>query len=476
MSTNTLLTSVEAVIEIQENGVGTGARGILDVATDIKPALAGFTKSFGGITRNTRLSARTNKPVPRPVQRESPEPITAELTCKMTALNYMEHFDADSRFSLYVRHPERHPNQPLDYTRVDILTDVALESLQYGDLVADEMNTDDVVLTVPMNAAEHTRINPVTGTQLVTGFSVADDCNVVASAVDADGAIFAVTEADSVGTKPYLLKSEDDGGTWTETELTAITADCTAITVAGDYLVIAAGTTIAVYDKDGVQQSTYTAAGAIAALAAIDAANIIAAGAAGLLLTSDDGGNSWSALMSGVSTALNSIAVRHISNWYVGGAAGTMLHYSNGTIATITLPTAMAAATVNHIAIPESYPGFSRAEAVFVASSTGTVYGSDDNGVTWTEITYPGSGTGACTAIGFTGFLGQVLYILHTEAGGASVLRRDWSGGAGGNANAEIVTVPTNSGFNSLVVVDANNAYVFGDIHSTADLVVKVEA
>ncbi|HIE56392.1 MAG TPA: hypothetical protein EYP90_14675, partial [Chromatiaceae bacterium] len=299
------LTNVEAVIEVQDEGAGNGARNIVDLSTGVKPALGGFNKSFGAITRGYRLSPRTNKPIPLPVRRDQPEAITPELTCKMIAANYMEKFGADSRFALYVRHPAQYPSDPLDYVRVDILTDVAVDGFNFGDFVADEPNTDTITLTVPLNAANHVRILPVIGKALSTSFSSANDCDVVAADIDDEGTVFAVTAADAVGLKPFLLKSDDDGATWSEIELTDLSVDCTAIAVAGDYLVIAAGTTLAVYDKSGSQLGTYTAAGVVNDVAAIDAANIVAVGAAGLVLVSEDGGYNWTALTSGTSEGLN---------------------------------------------------------------------------------------------------------------------------------------------------------------------------
>ena len=474
MATDPILSSVNAVIEIQDQ-IGSSVRSILDVTTGIKPALGGFTKSFGAITRAYRISPRTNKPVPRPVKREPPEAITAEMTTKFSAVNYMEKFDEDSRFSLYVRFPEKHPSNPLDYSRVDILTDVALESIQWSDLVADEPTTDDITLTVPINAAAHTLIHKIEGAKLATGLAQANDCAMRCAAVDEDGTIYVGTEADAVGTHPFLIVTADDGGTWTEIELTDLTADVVSLTIAGDYLVLAAGNDIHVYSKSGVKQSTYAAGGAVNAVAAADAATIIACGAAGLLVRSVDGGNTWSALTSGTAENLTALAVRHIADWFVGGANGTLRHYQDGAIAAVSLPAGLAAVTVNAIAIPDSPAGFPRDEDVYIGMGDGTIWRTGDDGGAWEALSFPGSGAGSITTLGFTAFLGQVFYFVHTLAGGASLLYRDFAGGAGGNNNVELISIPTNSGFNALVIQDANNAYLFGEVHAASDLIVKVE-
>jgi len=319
------------------------------------------------------------------------------------------------------------------------------------------------------------RVLPVIGKALSTSFASADDCNVVAADIDDEGTVFAVTAADSVGLKPYLLKSDDDGATWTEIELADLSVDCTAIAVAGDYLIIAAGTTIAVYDKSGTQLGTYTASGNVNDVVAIDAANIVAVGASGLVLKSEDGGYNWTALTSGSSEDLNAIAARNLNEWYVGGANGTLLKYNNGTISAVTLPGELSAVAVNVVALPDSPAGFSRDDDIYIGMANGTVYKTTDGGTNWSQVSFPGSGSGAVTDLKFVEFLGQVLYILHTAAGGESTILRDWSGGAGGNNNVESLTSPTNSGHAVVVPVDANNAYVLGAIHSSAELVVKVE-
>ncbi|WP_119069214.1 WD40/YVTN/BNR-like repeat-containing protein [Aggregatilinea lenta] len=470
-----LLNNFDGVIEIQDGGVGRGNRGVLDVVQDVKTAMGGFNKSLGGITRDYRISPRTNRYVPRPVRREAPEAIAPELTCKMVAANYLERFGADDRFALYVRHTTRRPQDPLSYVRVDILSDVAVESFNYGDFTVDEGAQEDITLTVPLNAAAHVRVLPVEGKKLATAWSGAKSCAVTAAVVDEDGAIYAVTAAAATEAgKPYLVTSPDDGATWTEKELTDLSSGCTALAIAGERLVVAAGTTLAVYDKAGTLQSTSTAAGAVAALAAIDAATLVAVGADGLVQRSEDGAASWRQLVSGVSVALGCLAFRHVADWYAGGASGTLLHVANGVVSTIPLPSALSTATVTSIALPDAPAGFSRETDVYVGTSSGLVYRYD--GETWTAVRFPGDGAGSVTALAFVEFLGQVLYVLHAQAGGTSLLYRDFSGGAGGNPNVERIPLPTNSGLAALVAVDANNALLLGSVHAGAELVVKVES
>lgn len=474
-----ILSNLNGVIDLQLEGPGGGNRYVLDVATDIKPTLTGLDVSWGSVNREYRVSARSNRYVPRPARRGKPDPIEPELSMKMLAWNYLEQCDQDSRIGLYVRYVDTtcDPQDPLAYSRIDIVNSVALGGLNFGDITTGDGDEEDRMITVPLNGAAHIRIDPVVGRQIASGWSNADDCNVVVSVLDSDGTLYAVTAADGVGGSPFLVKTTDGGATWTEVELTGLSVDCTSIDIAGQYLIISAATSVCVYTKAGVLSNEYTAAGNIAAVKAIDAANIVAVGASGLALLSDDGGITWTTLTTGVSTALSRIAVRNINDFFIGGATGTLLHYERGTISALVLPTGPVSEAVNQIALPDSPAGFNRDDEVFIGSANGSVWMSDEDGATgsWTQVPFPGDDAGTVADLVFVEFLGQVLYVLHTTPGGSSVLYRDWSGGVGGNNNMEQVTVPTNSGMNTLAVADANNAYIMGDVHSGSEMVIKVE-
>ncbi len=461
-------------IEVQPDGVGSGARDLLDTALGYKPGIDSLPVSFGAITRGHGIDPHTGDPRPYPARREQPEAPAFTITTKYGSKTYLERFGRDGVFAVYLREPQRYTSDPLDYRRVIAVSDVRIESFNYSGITKQEPSTDEDDLEVAVNGARATIIWPVGGYKLTTGLTKLASVNITAGAVDNDGAIYFVTSKDATSTNPLLVYSTD-GETWTEVELTDLaTHDCTAVVVAGQYLMIAADTIIATYSKTGTFQSSYTASGNIAALATIDAAKIVAAGASGLLLYSEDGGGSWTSITTGVTANLTSIAIKGINTWYIGGASGTLLKYQRPAITALTLPSALSTATINSIAIPDAPSGYTRADDVYIAASVGRVHKSTDGGDNWSEVIFPQSGSGNTTAIGFTEFLGQVFYILHTNAGGDSVLYRDWSGGAGGTNNVEEVSVPTNSGLNALIVVEANVAYVGGNVHSSADMIAKV--
>ena len=474
--TNPIHDANVVALEVQDDGVGSGARQILDARTDYLPTLEKLEVSFGAITRGYGINPSTGNPRPNPVRREQPEPLQFELSMRQAAEIYLEKFGRDDRLGFYVRVPSKEPSSPLDYVKVFAMGGVAIEGFTYNGLASGEPTTDLTDVTVSLNAASIVRIWPVTGYQLSTGLTKLASVNITDGAIDSDGNIYFVTAKDATSTNPLLVYSTDGGETWTEVELTDLaTHDCSAVVVVGSYLLIAADTIIALYDKDGTYNSSYTASGNIAAMAAIDAAKIVAVGASGLVLYSEDGGGTWSSVSTGVTENLVSVAIKDVNTWYIGGANGTFLRYERPSMTAVSVPSAISTATINSIAIPESYAGFPREETVYIAASAGRVYKSDDKGATWEEVIFASSGSGNTAAIGFTELLGQVLWILHHDASGNGVLYRDWSGGAGGATNnVEEISVPTNSGFGALVLQDANTAYIGGNVHSSADMVVKV--
>jgi photosystem II stability/assembly factor-like uncharacterized protein len=142
-------------------------------------------------------------------------------------------------------------------------------------------------------------------------------------------------------------------------------------------------------EKSDPATVTTTAFGAaVSRVVAIDAANIIAIGASGTVRTSEDGGLSWTALISGVTTALNSIAVRSLVDWWIGGATGTLLHYYKGTITAIADPT--GGDTLTTLALPDD-----RDDDVYLGTSTGEVFYTQDGGDTWAEYRFPGDNAGS---------------------------------------------------------------------------------
>jgi len=473
------LTNKQVAVEIAAGVGGRAPRKILDIDSDVAYGVGAVNQSLGEITREFRKSARSNDWVPMPVRRGKPEPIETELTAKMQAVNYLERFGADDRFNLFVRYTGGgDPTLPLSYRRIDLLVDVAIAGFNRENVATDGTDDEtDVILTIPVNAGQVYRLNPIAGKSVVHGLTGAGDCNITCITVASDGTIYAGTEADSTGTHPFVLVSPDGGDTWTSYELSTPTADISAIMIAGNKLFVATGTAIlyteAVVNLTGAVWTSTTAAQNVNALYAIDAANLVAVGAAGMMLMSEDGGGSWSPVTTGSAATLGCVAFRDINEGYIGGATGTLLKYDQGTISVIADPT--SGATITTIALPDD-PSGGRDQDVYIGTATGKVFKSFDGGTSWEQMRFPGDNAGTVDALVFYGFKGAVLFILHTPVAGSTRVLRDLSGGYGGNTEVEAVSTPANSGLNALLVANQNLALAVGDVHSGASMIISVEA
>lgn len=99
---------------------------------------------------------------------------------------------------------------------------------------------------------------------------------------------------------------------------------------------------------------------------------------------------------------------------YAGGIDGAVLYsYDKGTTWTLT-PAAPVAATINvtAIAVRSRY-------RVIVGTSNGKMYVTEDGGNTWTERSFPDSGTGAVEDIKYVN--DEVAYFSHTVGGAAKI-------------------------------------------------------
>jgi hypothetical protein len=460
-----------AVLEIQESGVGTGARYILDVASGNPVKMTGYTKDYGSVSRDSFIDPSSRHYRPRPAKRALPESPTFQLSFNAQARNWIEkHLDADSRAALYVRFVEAgDPALPTNYARIHALVDCAMDGKEYGDLVEDGDSEEAYVrITVNMNAADEAVILPVAGSTVAHGLTDAADCAATCIATDSDGNLYVGTKADGTGTHPFVLKRTKKTGAWSETEDTGLTADISAIAVAGEYVLWASGTTLTRAHRESLgTTTTYTASGTISGIYAIDAARVVLVGASGMVALSEDGGLTFTVLTSGSVATLSSFAARSVNHWYLGGDSGTLLEYDDGVFTTITPPAALAAGTVNAIALPFSAPGYAREPLVMIAGSNGKAYKTLNDGAIaaddWTEISHALSSAGSVADVDLAGFEGQCLFLLHAAAGGETTVMRDFAGGAGGTNNVETVITADSESLAALLAVDVNTAWAVGD-------------
>lgn len=481
-----LLTTKASVLEAQFKGTGKGRRVVLDAGDNTAIKIGEIPDSWGEATREFAIDPVTRKYVPLPARRAAPEAIATTLSFRMRSVGFWErqHLNEDSRLALYLRFTDD-VGDPTRKYRVHALTDVIIGKVTYPGGGEDGENEEEFVrVTMDINAADNVVITPVAASALAHGLSAADDCGAVAVAQDRDGKLYIATKADGVGGSPFIVTYDPDEETWAETEDTGLSADIADIAVAGDYVFWISGTTITRASRSDLSTTTtYTASAALSAIIAVDSATLLAVGASGLALKSDDGGLSWSTLTTGTSETLGTIFKKSIAVWYVGGTNGTLLKYQRGTFTTVATPSALAAATITGITAPEYREGTLREDDLYIGADNGKVYRVVEDGAVaagdWSEVTHPNNASGSINDVRFIDPLGQTLFVTHAATSGASTVYRDWSGGAGGANNMEPVittTSPANGGIAQVLPIDSNWAFAVGEDGSGNLLVVEVVA
>lgn len=474
--------SFRGVVEIQEIGTGRGARQVLDKTSDIVGELGSWTKNLGEIVRRYRQSARTGEMVPVPPRRSRPEPSTIPLSMEMAMWNWLEHVGPDGTFAMYARQlgEDQYVGNDTDYSRIDIWSGCQLASgIEYPAMkTTDDQNNDAIQLSASVSVGNHSVVLPVSGAPVSMGLSSTDDCEIKCGAMDANGSMYLGTEADGVGTHPFVVTAVANPRgqfVYSEHEVTGLTADISALAVAGSSVFIASGTSILKAAKDDLDSFAlmHTAAGAVAGLHAIDASTVIAMAASGELIWTEDGGGTWTDLTSGSAENLICAAFRSAVDGFIGGANGTMLRYDEGIISALTIDASLAAVTVNQIALAQG-----RDDEVYAHMANGEVWKSEDDGVTWFQATHLRDTAGLMMDGVFAEWEGPVCWMVHETAGGLGEVIRDFAGFPGGTNNQEMVTISgaANTGLNGILPVDANKAYAFGEDNSGNAYLVYIDA
>jgi photosystem II stability/assembly factor-like uncharacterized protein len=92
-----------------------------------------------------------------------------------------------------------------------------------------------------------------------------------------------------------------------------------------------------------------------------------------------------------------------------------------------------------------------------------------DDGDTWSERVFSGSGAGSVTDIEFANEL--VGYVIHNTAAPVGTVLVTINGGFSWKA----ITTPSNSGLNALTVADTNTVFVVGETNTGTAVIIKVE-
>lgn len=203
------------------------------------------------------------------------------------------------------------------------------------------------------------------------------------------------------------------------------------------------------------------------AIAVTPGGQVWAAGNNGYIYRSLDGGLTWTTFNAGTVTTqqINRIvAVADDQVWFAANA-GVLLRFNGRTVSRVTITG--VSSNLKSVGVPRG-----RSKEVYVTTANGRVYRSRNTNATtptFAEVSVDGSGTGSIDDIAFAGYLGNVMFLLQSNAAGRSRVLRDLSGGNGA-LDVEIIgsfDLPDNAGINSIAPANENFGLTVGEINGS---------
>lgn len=285
--------------------------------------------------------------------------------------------------------------------------------------------------------------------------------------------IYAVTAAagGSPGTPADLLYSPDNGVTWYATDVDGASTETPAgVALVGDYIVIPTdGDTQYYLDKDDLAQlvagtgdptftavaTGYVAAGTPADIWSVGSLAFIV-GDGGYVYSCSDGTAGVTALDAGVATTENLKCVHALSTKVAvaGGENGVVIYTLDGSAWTACSTVVTGSPTINAV--------WAVTNRFFIAvTATGYVYYTKDRGLTWTEKSFVGSGSGVGHDIAFAS--DSVGYLSHATTAPRGRILRTYDGGYSWNVLPEGTgSLPLSDRFTALAVCKYDPNFVVG--------------
>lgn len=301
-------------------------------------------------------------------------------------------------------------------------------------------------------------------------------------AMDACQIGFAVADA-GAGTANVIRTT--NGGTWTATAADpfaatehAIAVECFEMGRDSTRVLVARGITDAddpaevAYSDDNGATWVNVDVGAVdgayvvgpQALFALDRSNIWLGTDGGYIYKSEDGGGSWVAQEAGLITNTAWHAI-HFANELVGWAAGAANQIGRTldggeSWGEITGPAGKSGVVINTVF------AFDRNRA-WIGFADGTLYYTNDGGVTWNQRTFSGSGVGQVRQIAFLNDYFGIMIRNNASPVGTALMTID------GGYTWEPLTTPTNSGLNAVAICNEWSFFVAGEPNGGTGYIAK---
>jgi len=187
------------------------------------------------------------------------------------------------------------------------------------------------------------------------------------------------------------------------------------------------------------------------------------ASAKGYIYFSDDGGVTWTAQTAGTLSVEDIRCVAFADeNYGMAGADNDVLFFTSDGGDTWELTDTVTASgdDINTITPSGAY--------WWVGTSGGELFYSRNQGATWAQRSFSGSGVGDIADIAFANDL--IGYALHNNASPVGEILVTINGGFSWKA----ITTPTNAGLNALTIADDSTVYAVGEVQGGTAFVAKV--
>lgn len=299
--------------------------------------------------------------------------------------------------------------------------------------------------------------------------------------------VYAVTETapGSAGTPSDLLYSPDGGVTWYATDVDNLASnEASAIAVVGDYVVVTTNgggghLYLAKSELAGLVNGTsdpafstiitagYNGSGPPNDIWSIGQSAFIV-GDGGYIYKMTDPTGTVVVLDAGAATAEDLGAVHAMSSQVIvaGGASGAVVFALDGEAFTA-VAVAPTAQVINAVWVRSK-------REFWVGTADGKVYFTVDQGASWTEKTFSGSGAGVVHDLGFS--TDSILYVAHATAAPLGRILRSYDGGYSLNVMPEGVgSLPVSDAFNAIALCgnDANFIIAVGDADGSDGIIIR---
>lgn len=214
------------------------------------------------------------------------------------------------------------------------------------------------------------------------------------------------------------------------------------------------------------------------AAVAINSSVAIAVGAGGRIWQTTDGGITWPLIDNAGISSVNytCVTAQPDGNVFIGGASGTLVRllkipnstaYTGSVIVVKDASGNTLSSTINCISTPST-----RGDEVDLGTAGGEIWRSRNALATvpvFTNMPLLGKGSGQVIDIVFSGYKGDVMWILQNDANGNSRIIQDLSGSALGTDQNVIGSFlsPGNNGFKSIASCNPNFCTAVGNVHSS---------